>query len=454
MSASIIKEFLVSLNFDVNGGGQRKFEGGLKAASIQAAALGAAVAAAAGAVTAFVSKIADELDVLADVAERTNTAASAIDKMGYIAELTDSSMGAVTSSLESLGKAAGDTALGVGRAKLIFEEIGVSVTDSNGKLKDTTKLMGEISNAIKGMEKGKQMAIMERLGIDRTMIKMMTGDVSELGAEYDNMMKAAGFNFDEAAAAASDFTDAQNKMGLTFKKLQQVIAVKFMRSIAAVFDRITKAIVNNMPAIVKAITPVIQAVMWAAETFMYFGDLAMQGVSFVLGGLSQLNDATNGFAGYIGMVMAAWVLLNKTFLMSPIGAVIGLAAAIALLVEDFQVWQAGGKSLIPWENWIDEINKVKDALTSFGNWLQPYADMLFGLFDKLQNLGSFIGGAIPVGIPEPSKAAAMSAGGQNVNQQTVINVNGGDAAATGKAVAGQQDQVNANMTRNLKGSTR
>lgn len=44
---------------------------------------------------------------------------------------------------------------------------------------------------------------------------------------------------------------------------------------------------------------------------------------------------------------------------------------------------------------------------------------------------------------------------QNVNQQTSINITGGaDAQAIGKQVASEQNRVNFDMTRNMKGATR
>ena len=89
MSSSVIKEFLVSLNFDVDKAGVSNFSSSIATASVQAAAMGAAVLGAAAAITSFVTGIASELDVVGDLAERTENAASAIDKMGYIAELTD-----------------------------------------------------------------------------------------------------------------------------------------------------------------------------------------------------------------------------------------------------------------------------------------------------------------------------------------------------------------------------
>ena len=453
MSGTVIKEFLVQLGFDVDKSGADGFNSAIINASKTALAMGAAIATASAAVTAFVSKMAGEMDALVDVAEMTNTTAEAIDKLGYVAELSDSSFGAVTQSLKSVAANAGQTALGIGRAKVVFEEIGISVTDANGKLKDSSALMAEVGDKVKDMEKGKQIAIFEKLGIDATLIKTLTGDVGELQAQYDAMMTASGMNFNEAAAAASEFEDSQISLGLTLKKLQQVVASKFFRYFSDSFKKLNEWIVLNMPRIVAAITPVITTVMVLAETFVQLGKYVVDAISFILGGLSQLNDLLDGIPGYIALAVAGWYALNAAFMASPMGlaiaGVVALAAAIALLVDDFNVWKEGGKSFLPWQDWIDEIDKVKTAFTEFMNWLQPYTDIIFNLFDKLGSLGSFIGQNIPVSIPSVGGAGTR----QSVNQQTVINVNGGDPQATARAVAGQQDSVNANMTRNLKGAT-
>lgn len=452
MSATVIKEFLVALNFDVNKSGASTFASSIADASVKAATLGAAVLGAAAAVTKFVTSVASELDVVGDLAERTENAASEIDKMGYIAELTDSSINAVNTSLEALNKNAGDTAMGIGRAKKVFEEIGVEVKDANGKLKNSTDLMHEVAGAIKDMDKGQQQAVLERLGIDRTMLKMLTTDVSALSGEYDKMMEAAGFSFDEAVKNAGELEDAQIKLKLGMTKLKQAVAASFFKPLAKSFAQFNDLLIRSMPAIIKTITPIIAIVMKVADVFIFLGSVVLRGIGVIVDGLTKLNDITNGWAGYILAAAAAWTVLNGTFLLSPIGLILALAAAIALLVDDFLVWQEGGDSLIPWENWIKEINMVKDAIAAFGNWLQPYADMIFGLFDKLQNLGSFIGQNIPVMTPSPAQGAAMSGSGANVNQQTVINVNGGDPVATGRAVAGEQSRVNGDMARNMKGA--
>jgi hypothetical protein len=294
-----------------------------------------------------------------------------MDKLGYIATLNASSVEAVNSSISALTKNAGDAAMGIGRAKVIFEKLGISVKDQNGKLKTSADLMGEVGESIKGMEKGQQQAVLSRLGIDPTLLKTLTEDVSGLASEYDKMMEAAGFSFDQATADSGTFMDAQDKMGMTFKKLRQAIASAFFKPLAKSFTQFNDLLIRSMPAIIRTITPIIAIVMKVADVFIFLGSVVLQGVGVIVDGLTKLNDITNGWAGYILAAAAAWVLLNGTFLASPIGMILALAAAIALLVDDFLVWQEGGDSLIPWENWIKEIDMVKTAISSFGDWLRP-----------------------------------------------------------------------------------
>lgn len=65
------------------------------------------------------------------------------------------------------------------------------------------------------------------------------------------------------------------------------------------------------------------------------------------------------------------------------------------------------------------------------------------------------GAQLGKGSPLGSNVAAQQQTNQNVQQQTQINVMGAaDANAVGVAVAGQQNRVNFDLTRNLKGATR
>nr|DAL09324.1 MAG TPA_asm: hypothetical protein [Caudoviricetes sp.] len=64
MNAETIKDFLVSLGFQVDEAGARKFDAVIAGTTVQAVKLGVAVEAAAISVVAFTAKIASGLDQL------------------------------------------------------------------------------------------------------------------------------------------------------------------------------------------------------------------------------------------------------------------------------------------------------------------------------------------------------------------------------------------------------
>lgn len=501
MSGTVLKEFLVKLGFAVDKNGAETFSSKVFSAGKNIAVLGAAAQAAAGAVVGFVSVIADSIDNLADISGRTGEAASEIDKLGYIATLTDSSIEAANSSIENLSKNIGDAAMGVGRAKIIFEKLGISIKKQNGDLKTSSEMMEELKGVIAGMEKGQQIAILERLGIDRTMIGMMTQDVSGLAAEYDAMQKAAGFSMEEAASSASDYMDSMNKLKQFFSKLMQAVAVPFFKGMARGMDTIRKVLLENMPRIVAVITPVIKIILVLADVFLAAAQGIVSAIGFIVSPLIELNTMLGGIPAYILAAAVAWKVFSAAMVASPIGVVVAgimaLIAAIVLLKEDFDVWKAGGESLIDWELWVPAIEAAQGVLEGFRGFLTDWFSALGAMFEALFALlsGDFAGawegvknmlgsvidmfsgliniaskvggviGSVAGGIsaivggksaltPNPA-AGASGQTNQNVNQQTVINVNGaGDPKAVGNAVAGQQSGVNNQMQRNLQGAVR
>ena len=201
-------------------------------------------------------------------------------------------------------------------------------------------------------------------------------------------------------------------------------------------------------------------------------------IGSIIGFLVKVNDATDGWAGYILAAAAAWKYLNLSFLATPIGMILSLAAAIALLVDDFLTWKEGGDSLINWSAWESEIQMVTDILSGLRMSVENIFMAIYAAIDSVVSLltGDFAGAwsaaknlagsmADILGFgsnspaaalsPSPQAAAAMTSGAQTVSQQTQIVVQGSaDPQATARAVSGQQSRVNADMTRNMKGAAR
>jgi hypothetical protein len=496
MAATTIKEFLVGLGFDVDEAQLKRFNSGIFKAGVAITALGNLASSAAQEITRAVvqalnpARYAEELDALNDISERTNVAVSDLMRMGYVATLTGADVGTLTSSLEGFTRTAGLAAAGLGRGKQIFEDLGISVKDSNGQLRGTTELLAELQGKIKGMESGQQQALLGRLGIDPKLVTMLTTDVSELNAEYERMQQQAGFSADEAAAKAAEYNDELDKLRAAFSLVGTSAASRLFGPLAKSTEKFRRMIVDNMPKIVAAIEKVVKAFLYVGRVVSSIISRVIAIVDGAVGIFNKVDDATNGWLKTLGLLIIGWRAFNASMLATPIGMVIALAAAIVALIDDFLVWKEGGDSFINWEKWEPAINAAMAAINSFaallmgafntiigaiqlivsllkldfaGAWegvkkiFSGLIDVVMNLFKSLMNVGNLIDGVLspifgnkPGLTPSPAQQTTLDGTSQTVSQKTEIVVQGAaDPQTTARAVAGQQGRVNADMTRNL-----
>lgn len=508
MNGDVIKEFLVSLGFQVDD--PQAIERFAGQAGLAIAGVVAGVAAAAAGMFAFTSQVADEFDALGDLANRVNSTASELQEFGYVATMTGSSVEAANASIERLSSVAGDAAMGMGKGAKVFEQLGINVNDANGQLKNSTDLMWEVGDAIKDMERGQQVAVLKRLGLDPTLVDTLTTSVGGLRDEFKSVYAAVGLDADKAADASGEFMDSLDRLGFVLGAVGKSLAVNFMSRFTDGMNRLRKLIVDNLPKIMNILKPIITLVLNLADVFIALAFRAGQGIGVILGWLGKINDATDGWAGYILAAAAAWKYLNLAFLATPIGMILGLVTAIGLLVDDFMTWKEGGDSFINWDAWSKEIALAESGIGFIRGVLEGWFTFIFGMVDALVKVfsGDFAGafraveiaiegflnigkkalgilkeltdGAIEfakgvgqdaldaaaglgnsaldfvgLGAPTPAVAAGMGGGNQSVNQSTQIIVQGSaDPGATARAVAGTQNTVNADMARNLKGAAR
>ena len=556
MSGAVIKEFLVGLGFQVDEAGLKKFDEGIKSASLKVAAFGAASVAAAGAVVAFVGSVANRLDAIGDTADRIGTTAEELMRLQYVATLSGSSAEAAASAMENLGRIAGEASQGIGRGAKVFADLGLSAKDASGNLKPTSQLLAEVGDKIKDLSRQEQVAVLSKLGIDPSMIGAITGGMQELAGEFDALYKAAGVDLNQAAEASGAFNDALDRLSMTFDAVKTAVAIKFMPQIARSIDTVRQFLVQNLPKIIGAVQPIFSLILRIAEAFITLAARIGSGIATILGWFVKMNDATDGWAGYLLAAAAAWKFLNLSFLATPLGILLSLAAVVALLIDDFLTFKEGGDSLIDWGSgfgivmqgvtailagllaglvavkaaifakaaaiafaqgamaaWtaaVGVFNTVmgvaKIVMAAFNavmaanpiglvvlaiagliaagyllienwetvkGWFSGFFDWILAGFNKVKEIGGAIaeffgfGGSqnaakatgattgAPSLAPSPQAAAAVTGGNQNVNQQTQIVVQGsGSPDATARAVAGQQNRVNADMARNMRGAAR
>ncbi len=326
----------------------------------------AGAAIAAGSVAVALQRTADKFNDLGDVVSRVgNATVKELDRLGYVAELTGSDANTATASFENLSRTIGEAAQGIGRGALVFEKLGLSAKDAQGNVKTTTQVLDEIKVKIKGLSKAEQSAYIQRLGLDRSMIGMLTSDTTEIIDQYSKRTEALGINVDEAAELGAKYNDAIKVTKRGFDDIITAFVLRVLPSITTAIERVSKLIDENAGLINSYVEPISEAVSIGANLVTGF-----------ITGLGKMFQVLGKWPIYIGLVTAAWKVLNTIFKTSPIGriitAVMTLITVLGLLYDDFKGWQEGKNSLWDWSGfaeWYDHVSQIfSDLKTIIGNF--------------------------------------------------------------------------------------
>lgn len=326
----------------------------------------AGAAIAAGSVAVAIQRTADKFNDLGDVVSRVgNATVKELDRLGYVAELTGSDANTATASFENLSRTIGEAAQGIGRGALVFEKLGLSAKDAQGNVKTTTQVLDEIKVKIKDLSKAEQSAYIQRLGLDRSMIGMLTSDTTEIIDQYNKRTEALGINVDEAAELGAKYNDAIKVTERGFDDIITAFVLRVLPSITTAIERVSKLIDENAGLIKSYVDPIAAAVSIGADLVTGF-----------ITGIGKLFKILGKWPVYIGAVTVAWKLLNAVFKASPIGRIItlvmGLVTAIGLLIDDYETWKEGGKSLF---------GDLWGYVEKFANGLMFVWDKLAGLLE-------------------------------------------------------------------------
>lgn len=342
---------------------------------------------AAGSVAMAIQRTADKFNDLGDVVSRVgNTTVEDLDRLGYVADLTGSDAATATASFENLSQTIGEAAQGIGRGAMVFQKLGLSAKDAQGNVKTTTQVLDEVKEKIKDLSKSEQSAYIQRLGLDKTLIGMLTSDTTEIIDQYNKRTEALGINVDEAAELGAKYNDAIKITKRGFDDIITAFVLRVLPSITTAIERVSKLIDVNAGLIKSYVEPIAAAVSIGADLVTGF-----------ITGIGKLFKVLGKWPVYIGAVTIAWKLLNAVFKASPIGRIItlvmGLVTAIGLLIDDYETWKEGGKSFFDWsaaQVWFDNMSRIFDSLkTIVGNFFS--ADWWRSKADTISNEMSLLG---------------------------------------------------------------
>lgn len=347
--------------------------------------------------TGAILGMANSLDSLSDSAGKIGVTVTELDKLGYVASQTDSTLEAATASLQGVARAAGNAEFGMKRSIDVFKKLGVQWKNSNGEIKDSATLLYEVGAAMKGLSKADQLALGSKLGIDQTMINTITGDMGTLIAEYELFAKVSGVSLEEAAQASSDLMDEMGKMKTFSTMLMRSIMSEFIVKMKNGLRDLRQWAVDNADRIKKVVQTILAILTKAGDTISSL--FARVGVIMrkVMDWWDELSDSSKNAIGAIVGLTTAFYLLNKTMLLNPVGILIASLAALFALYDDFKTFTEGGDSLIDWGPYVDQIEavletvqKLWDGMIAFIGWIYANTDFSFILDSAKRVFGGLL----------------------------------------------------------------
>ena len=351
MNAETIKDFLVSLGFQIDDAGARKFDSVLAGTTANVLKAGAAVEATALTVVAFTAKIASGLDNLYWMSQRTGATVNGIRQIGYAVSQMGGSVEAARGSLESLSRFMRNNPGSEG----FLNRLGVQTRDASGNMRDMASIFTGVGEKLSNMPYYRANQYAQMLGIDENTLMAMRRGLGQFNAQYTQMAKAIGYNADAAAVSSNKFMTSLTAFSQMAGMARDKIGSNLAEGLTGSLDNFRKLILDNFPKIEDTLTRGINGILWMAEVIGRVVFRLIEAADDVREWWSTLDKSTQQLIMTLGGLVLAWRILNGAFLTSPVGIITMLGAAIIGLYADYKTWKEGGKSLVDWDKWEPEI---------------------------------------------------------------------------------------------------
>lgn len=388
MDAETIKDFLISLGFQIDEAGAKKFDSVIVGVTANVFKMAAVVEGAALSVVAFTAKIASGLDNLYWASQRTGATVQGIQQIGYAVSQMGGSVDGARSSLESLSRFMRNSP----GAESFLNRLGIQTRDAKGNMRDMATVFTGVGQKLSSMPYYRANQYAQMLGIDENTLLAMRRGLGNFSAQYSQMTKTIGYNADTAAVSANKFMTSLHAFGQMAGMARDKIGSNLAEGLAGSIDNLRKQILDNFPKIEETITRGIKGLLWLADVIGRVVFRLIQAAGDIRNWWKELDSGTQRLIATFGGLIVAWRILNSAFLTSPIGIITTLIGSLVLLYDDYKSWKEGSKSLIDWEKWQPGIEAAKKGLDWFTDKLNDLNTGTLTWKDTLKSLSDFMKG--------------------------------------------------------------
>ena len=221
---------------------------GVGTAAKWGAGIVAGATAAAGALVGIATDAAGAMDAIDKGSAKVGISKQAYQEWGYVLGQNGMDIGKMEVGMKTLVAAMDGAAAGTDSAVAKFDALGLSIYDSNGKLKDQETMMSEAIYALANMENGTEKArlateLFGKSGVE--MMPMLNGGAEGIADLTQRAHDLGLVMSDEAVTAGVVLGDTMDDVKQSFGALGNQLGVGFMPIIQSILD----LILENLPTI-------------------------------------------------------------------------------------------------------------------------------------------------------------------------------------------------------------
>jgi phage-related protein len=308
---------------------------------------------------------------LQDMSDKTGISTQRLQELKFIGNQTGVSLDTITGAQARLIRSMASAQDETGAQAEAFKALGVSVTDSNGNLRDSQAVFADLVDALGGIDNAaeRDALAMQIFGKSAQELNPLIKLGAEGMAEMTQQAHDLGAVMSEDAVAALDeFDDMLSGLQDGVKGTLGTLATAFLpvfQKLASVFQEQVLPVIQRFVAIVSSnLAPVIQQIVDLIGVFAS-GDIR--------GGLAQLLGADNADAiinlasivrDFIQNTLIPFFTTHAGEISSSLQSIIGVIISVATIVTELAI------------AWVQAWIRIHEMTSSVWEFLRPVFEVL------------------------------------------------------------------------------